>query len=174
MKSIASDLHLDTDSNLEEVIQAEIIKAFNTFNWDLFEENKLNPIDHAVIVQKIANAFMKLSQACIESILRLPDSMTAEDFENTTYELLYNIFKIGLKVFHEVFLPQVLQLPMKLIILLLGSIINQLQNLSFRQFSEREHLLAMEVFRAWWIHLNTVHEYMGIASEIIALNLCLF
>lgn len=169
-----AQLDLSTDQeSLKDLVIREALKACSAFNWEFLDEPLRKNSKHQImIVQSIANMYFKLSITGSEVVVHISESMTEQELDCSTYEVLYYIFEAMQKIFHEVFLSEslMLQLPIKLIDSFMSSITSEFQNLSFRQFSNREPELSKEIFKAWWVHLNLVHEYFDILSEITAIS----
>lgn len=169
-----AQLDLSTDQeSLKDLVIKEALKACNAFNWEFLDEPlRKNSNHHIMIVQNMANMYFKLSITGADAVLHISESMSEQELQDSTYDLLYYILEAMQKILHEVFLSEssMLQLPIKLIDSFMSSITSEFQNLSFRQFSNREPELSKEIFRAWWVHLNLVHEYFDILSEITAIS----
>lgn len=157
---------------LGDIIFREASMACNAFNWEFFNGEMIEKTSQRIILQNIANAYMKFAVNGAAKVLRIPELMSDEDLEDPTYETLYYMFEAMVKVFHEVFLYErsMLELPMKVISSFLYSIAYTFQNLSFRHVVNRETELSKEILRAWWVYLSAFQEYMDILSEINALS----
>lgn len=163
---------------MEDLVLEKAYVACTAFNWEFIKGNlKQSSTVQISIIKNMRDAYTKLSLAIAESLLLLAESLRGAAFINSTYDLLYHLFKCISKLFHEIFLPHnavMLELPIRLIEYFLLSLTKEFQVLCFRQYAKREHELSKDVFRAWWVHLSTGQEYFNILSEICALNTHLF
>lgn len=152
LRAMIGDTQMDKSMDgkfFEDMIIREAFIACNAFNWEFLGKNLGQSSMHHIL-QNITNAYVKLAIYGSQKILRIPDLMSDQDFEEQAFEMLYHLFEIMVKAFHTVFINHtaVLQLPIKVVSSFLNLIIKEFQNLSFRHFSNRDPELSKEIFRA--------------------------
>lgn len=156
---------------LGQIVIRAVVMATNAFKCKFINEGSETGATDDIIL-KLALAFMNLSILVTESGLKLPESMDADTSEEAMFDLPFRIFNILSGVFHGIFLsdPYVIQLPIQVISFILLQITNEMQKVSFHQFSRRDSELSKETFKIWWVYSMTVQEYNGLISEIVTLS----
>lgn len=155
-----------------EVVHRALITACNALNWEFVDESlRGDPQFQRSFIQRMAALYLSF----YEKAMRLSEIRvcTAEDTEQQSCELPHQIFSELLRIFHEVFMsdPFVLQLPMKLIELIINSAINEFQNAAFNSVGSLDPELSKDTFKCWWVFSTAVQEHLSIFSEVVALSL---
>lgn len=155
-----------------EIIYRAVITACNSLNWEFVETSlRGNPKFQACFIQKLASLYLNFSEK-IMTLSEIP-VYSIDEKQQPTYELPLKIFSELSRVFHEVFMADgfVLQLPIKLIELMVNSAINEFQTASFHNLGNLEPELSKEIFKTWWVYSTAVQEHLSIFSEVVALSM---
>lgn len=181
MEEIVHDMTLEVEflenhtyraTQKEESIYRRVAMAVKAMNCDYTDENLTRLTDINEIILEIAKTFGKGCVLATEYIAKIPENMTEMDLLHEFYDLPFQIFKILARVFHDVCLSNhlVLQLPIAAINQIVLHINNDLQSISFNDFSKRDNDVSKDTFKAWWVYSAISGEYMCIFSEIVALS----
>lgn len=164
--------HTYTATKKEESIYRRVAMAVKAMNCDFTDENSIRLANINEIILEIAKAFGKGCVIATEDIGKIPGNMTEKDLLHEFYDLPFQIFKVLARVFHDVCLSNhlVLQLPISAINQIVLHINNDLQSISFNDFSKRDNDVSKDTFKAWWVYSAISGEYMNILSEIVALS----
>lgn len=163
-----SEVHL----YVSQIVILAVTMGFNALDWNFVGANLELGLSNETSIMNTTNSFVKYCSGLTEPSLAIPLSMTEEEQHYPTYDLPFQIFKVLARLFHESCLsePSVSKLPIQLISFIMLYITNELQKLSFDDFAKRDHELSKETFKAWWVHMTIVQEYMAVFSEITALE----
>lgn len=155
-----------------EIIYRAVITACNSLNWEFVETSlRGNPKFQACFIQKLAALYLNFSEKLM-TLSEIP-VFSIDERKQPTYELPLKIFSELSRVFHEVFMADgfVLQLPIKLIELMINSAINEFQTACFHNLGKLEPELSKEIFKTWWVYTTAVQEHLSIFSEVVALSM---
>lgn len=164
---------LGINTTIDEMIFKSVFVAIKAVYFESFGEylaTKISPKDH--LITQLAKDFIKCRQFVVESIKDIPQDMTDEDKSYQFYDLTFQIFKIQLKVVHNIWLsqPSILELTVRAINYIILSMLKDMQCVSFGGLGRREHEVSKETFKLWWVCSAVLQEYMSILSEIVALS----
>lgn len=155
-----------------KIIYRVVFIACNALNWEFFEASvRKDSRYQASFIQSITNRYIHFTRE-LECQSEIPGFMIEKRQEQANYQLPLQIFSELTRIFHRLFLsdPFVLQLPIKLIELLINKTMNEFQTASFHELVHLDHGLSKEISKTWWVYSTAVQEHMSIISEVAALS----
>lgn len=161
------------EERMTTIIHRAVITTCNALNWEFVPDTLRKSLEYrASLINKITKRYIAFSRKLFICLLEIPASIGQDQFDLPNYELSLNIFWTLTRVFHDYFIsdPLILQLPMKLIEMLVNSIMNEFQTQAFHSFSHLDQELSKETFKTYWLYSTAVQEYISIVSEIVALS----
>lgn len=162
---------VDNQPKMNEIIYTAVIRGVNAFNWGGFDSDLKDNPEFQSTIKNLVEQFLKLCISMADDVASIPESMDNEDFQNTTYNLCFRIFKIFVKNFLEIFLSDTsMLLPVRLISFIFMDMSNDIHNLSFNEFSERDHDVSKKSFKNWWMFSAIVQTFIAILAEVTALS----
>lgn len=162
----------DCEEEKARLIYRVVFIACNALNWEFFEASvRKDSRYQANFIKNITNRYIQFTRE-LECQSEIPGFMIEKRQEKANYQLPLQIFSELTRIFHELFLsdPFVLQLPIKLIELLINKTMNEFQTASFNEIVNLDHGLSREIFKTWWVYSTAVQEHMSIISEVAALS----
>ncbi|GEQ67239.1 hypothetical protein JCM33374_g903 [Metschnikowia sp. JCM 33374] len=160
-------------NELEEIIVRATIVAINAYHFE-FSDGMQNPTEAGTIgvIASIAKAVALTVSCTTDNMSNIPLLGETDKVDNIAPDVPYQIFKLSMPHFHEKTLsyPIMKQLPIPIIIHVLKSTQNEIQNASLSRFACRETELSKETFKSWWVLFVIVQEYLDVLSEVVALS----
>lgn len=170
VKVIIDDVQSLTAGNktkMSEIIHRSIIIGLNAFNGGLKDDQEL----HSTI-EKLVERFLQLCIAMADDCGSIPEYMNNEDFQNSTYNLCFQIFKCFVKNFVEICMSDsTIFLPSRITSFIFTDMLKELQHLCFTDFAKRDNDVSKESFKTWWACSVIVQKLISILSEVTALSL---
>lgn len=155
-----------------EIIHRAVITACNALNWEFAEESLRSDLEYrADLIQKLTAPYLDYTKKVLScSGISLTE---IDNLNHPTYELSLHIFCDLMRIFHDVFMTDqfALQLPIKLIELMVNSTVNEFQTTAFHTYGELDPEISKEMFKVWWIYATASQGYMSIFCEIVALSM---
>ncbi|GEQ68316.1 hypothetical protein JCM33374_g1984 [Metschnikowia sp. JCM 33374] len=157
-------------SKCEELFIKGAINALNAYSNELISNRTTaNEIANVTNIHNIGKAFQQVTLEAIHTMVSITSGLRDAELFN---DVPYQVFRISVKLFHEVTLsfPEILQLPIPIITFIILHYLNEMQKASFGEFVRRGPDLAKETFKCWWIFSSMLQEYMCVISEVVALT----
>lgn len=172
-KPTSAHINLCHNPAIEEIFFRAVFTTANAFESEFFtDESENKDLDKTGVLTNIVRAFINYALKVTERLFKIPESTRDQDLNISTFDLPFQIFKILTRVLHQFCFSD--PLLSKLLIQAIGYILllvnNELQNVSFGEFGNRESELSSATFKTWWVYSTLSGEYMKILEEIVALS----
>ncbi|GEQ70923.1 hypothetical protein JCM33374_g4604 [Metschnikowia sp. JCM 33374] len=157
-------------SVFEQISMNQFIKSLKAYEYELPDtSNSESKGLSLATIHNIGNCYMEASRMITREMQQIP---ICPDGGKLASDIPFQVFRISAKILHTVSLlsADVLQLPIRIITIIMTHHPHVLQNTSFERFSKCDPDLSKETFKSWWVYSSMFQEYMSVMSEVVALS----